>query len=821
MNIKKVQKKIAYTIYAIMTILAANTWAQENGSFSLSGTITDSISGKSIEFATVAIVEIKQKINANENGEYTIDLPTGEYTMIFNSPGMKSVTKKVRITGAIVLDIALEPTTIGGSAITIQGERDVQKVSRYTMPKEEIKEVPGTFGDSLRAVETMAGIERGQTMGPFGWLAIRGLGPDDHRFYVDGIPVRKVQHFGALHSIFNNEVLRDIDVFSSAFPVMRGSATGSVLEFNSIDEVKEFQMVADISLLSANATVLSPVQIEEQPGVNEKEKSAKTKTIGYWIAGARYGYLSLFAPKLAKAMTGDKGIDFDISYYDYQLKGKYFLSTNHALTLFLFGGAEGLDFDINFEVKTKEELIDDGADPFALDVAAVQESYFHTQSLMHTYLPSSKIKNDFKVYTSLNESKLRYNNKTEGVASWAANHGVITQPNMYGAKNDFRLSVFEEFYILNTGLELTYYDFLAQGITMVPKHSINGSGYIDLTNPTDESKYEVVNTNQKSNSLGAGGYMQNRLQYEGFELAGGFRVDHLNEQNLTTIDPRGRFTYTSPFDTSISLAGGQYSSFVQTNVYYFEFFPQLFETKLKAERGFHRSFGIEQKFKEKYSVKLEGYLNNFDRMLEFVGDANTLADNLGERRIHGIEVSLKKESTSGKFDCYGWINYTYGKSESKSNMPNDPLGNEWISGDFDRTHSLKLVGGIRYGLNLLGLRFQYYSSYPETPIIGDDGGIAYTLDDVTSRTRYAPTYGESNSRFRSPQHQLDVRFSRTSQYEWGHIKWYIEFLNIYNFKPEDSQNWAYNKPYADGKNPTYGSTAALALIPNFGVEFKF
>ena len=184
-------------------------------------------------------------------------------------------------------------------------------------------------------------------------------------------------------------------------------------------------------------------------------------------------------------------------------------------------------------------------------------------------------------------------------------------------------------------------------------------------------------------------------------------------------------------------------------------------------------------------------------------------------------MSLKKNRMSSKFGYYGWINYTYGFSEYKSNRSNDPYGKKWLPDDNDRRHSLKLVSGIHFGANLLGLRFQYYSSYPEDPVVGDDGGTAYTLNGQP-RTRYGPVYGKRNSRYRAPQHSLDLRFSRKSKYKWGTLTWYVEFLNIYNFKPDDTQNWAYNKSYNNGTNPSFGSQdGVIGIMPNFGVEARF
>ncbi len=789
--------------------LTSQLQAQENPEYTLQGQVSDPM-GDPLEFATIAIVELKQKTEIGENGAYAIRLPAGEYTVIVSSPGMKPHRGTLQLSQDQTLDIVLEPHTIGGSSVTIEGERDIQKISRYTMAKEEMKNVPASFGDSLGAIATMAGIEQN---GLFGSMAIRGLGATEHRFYVDGVPIREPRHFGALHSIINNEVVQEIDIYSSAFPVEYGAPIGSVLQFNTVDQVDKREIYADLSLLSLNATILSPIRKPDS-------SSSNAKTAGYWIIGGRYGYTSLFAPALVKAMTGDDGIEFHNIYYDYQFKGKYFLNKDHSITMLLFGGYDSATLDGKMRVKTKEELIDEGADPFSLDMYGHFDNSYHSQSITCTYFPSDKLKNEMKLYTSLNELNMHWLYKSKEVAEWGKGTTISTDPNIYGIKDDLYLDLFDQVYLIKAGADLTYYDFKASGNTIVP--AAQNTWYIDTPDPADPDLYTLAEISQSAVNNTLGGYLENRVNYQGLTVAGGFRTDYLKTQNQTIFDPRGRASYTAPTETTISVAGGQYSSFFQTNVYYFEYLPQIFELDLKPERAVHRSAAIEQRFLEKYTITLEGYMNDFSDLVQVGAKPNVLASNLGEARTRGVEITVKKDKITRKLDYYGWMNYTYGISEQKSHRPADPLGEKWISGDFDRRHSLKAVSGIRYGASLLGLRFQYYSSYPETPIVGDDGGVAYTLSGSANpnRIRYAPAYGDKNSRFRSPQHQLDVRFSRTSQYKWGSLNWYVEVINIYNFKPDDTQEWAYNKPYSDN-NPSYGSSADFAFLPNFGVEAKF
>jgi hypothetical protein len=69
-------------------------------------------------------------------------------------------------------------------------------------------------------------------------------------------------------------------------------------------------------------------------------------------------------------------------------------------------------------------------------------------------------------------------------------------------------------------------------------------------------------------------------------------------------------------------------------------------------------------------------------------------------RAYGVEVLIRREVKSGLF---GWLSYSLSRSERDRN-------GSWVAYDFDRTHLVNLVAGLRLPRNWdLGLRFQYQS----------------------------------------------------------------------------------------------------------------
>ena len=104
------------------------------------------------------------------------------------------------------------------------------------------------------------------------------------------------------------------------------------------------------------------------------------------------------------------------------------------------------------------------------------------------------------------------------------------------------------------------------------------------------------------------------------------------------------------------------------------------------------------------------------------------------------------------------------------------------------------------------------SGFPYTPIISSDEKLP---------GRYSPIYGIPLSKRYNLSHRLDIRYSQDITFTKSTLKWYIEFINVYNYRPNSSQKWSYTKPFEKNSNPVLTSSNPLGIIPNFGLEYRF
>ena len=83
---------------------------------------------------------------------------------------------------------------------------------------EQIKAVPVLFGetDILKTLQLLPGVQNG-TEGMNG-VYVRGGGPDENLFLLDGVSVYNVNHLGGFFSAFNSSAVKNVTLYKGSFP---------------------------------------------------------------------------------------------------------------------------------------------------------------------------------------------------------------------------------------------------------------------------------------------------------------------------------------------------------------------------------------------------------------------------------------------------------------------------------------------------------------------------------------------------------------------------------------------------------------------------
>ncbi len=682
---------------------------------------------------------------------------------------------------ALALDAADELPVKTGRKVVLKSEADKQTAGRVTLTGDQIKNTPATFGDALNALTSLAGISRTDAL--LGNLVIRGAGNEANRFFVDGIPIPRPQHFGGLHSVLNNDIVKEANVYASAFPVTYGGATGAVLEFKTIDDVDKFGAVIDIGLVSANFLLKAP-----WPGGDNRPE-------GYWITAGRVGYLPLIIPPIYKAITGDTFIALP-QYYDYQLKGKIVLDQKgeHGLTFLALGSYDIVE--VLRSASSGESYFD--SDLKYIKPGTAWEISAHSQGLYYDYEPSRKMKNHVLLFNTLVADRGSFNYETTDTSGYAK-----SQPNLAGIKNNFSIQWLEGSARLNLGLEYSLYYLAASGNFLDYSSSVlvSGQGYITPKRQYDNHSVHHVPS----------GYVENKFQFGSLRMVPGVRADYLPVSRHLAIGPRGLMGYDFSTGTTLEAAGGVYQSFAQVNMAHLDTYSSSFavlsnSSNLKPEEAVHRSLAVLQKYKL-WDFKVEGYLNDIYRQIgAYYGQSYT--PEFGNRyatKNMGAEFSVRKASDgTGEHDFYGWASYTLSRSVTRDQLS-----------EYDQTHNIKLVAGYIHGIHNLSLRADIYSGFAYFP-------IKDSQRDSSTSSGFYPVYDTSRSAHYPLAHRISIRYSQERIRSWGSWRWYFEVVNATNSAPQGQQVFNYSRPYQEGVNPTLEPLEPrIPILPNFGVEIRF
>ena len=192
--------------------------------------------------------------------------------------------------------------------VTVSGTRTTQVSTRIT--RVEAREIPGTFGDPLRAVETNPGVVPLYTGVPF--FFIRGAPPGDVGYYVDGVRIPLLYHALVGPSVIHPGLIDHVDVYRGAAPIRYGGTAGATVAAESREPLSSAGGEANLRIFDVGGLVEKPFDDGHL----------------HVMAGGRYSYTALIASLLSGAT---------LEYWDYQTRVSYDLNRRNRITVTAFG----------------------------------------------------------------------------------------------------------------------------------------------------------------------------------------------------------------------------------------------------------------------------------------------------------------------------------------------------------------------------------------------------------------------------------------------------------------------------------------------------
>ncbi|MTI31892.1 TonB-dependent receptor, partial [Xanthovirga aplysinae] len=702
--------------------------------------------------ATVYIEELKTGCVADENGFYSIQMPTGKYKLKYSFIGMKPVDLEIELHQDKVQNIYLKESDLKLDAVVVSSSSTEQKVANVErLNVETLKKLPAFLSevDVVRSILTLPGVSNsGEGSSGFN---VRGGNIDQNLILLDGAPVYSTSHTFGLFSIYNPDLLDHVELYKGGIPPEYGGKISSVLDVHQKNEIADtFSGTGGLGLLSSRLALEIPLV---------KDKSSL-------ILAGRRSYTDLFF-KLSK----EDSIKDNITYfYDLNAKLNYKFSDKDQIFISTYFGRDDFmikkEFGFNYGNKTASFNWNHiFSDRFYSDLTATYSNYDYETGLdtgPEAFQVTSKIinynlKGDFNYFLSdKHQIKFGANSyfhqyKPGTIVPGPENNGLVA-------------SSLDDEYALEPAIYVSDQYKPTKRLSIL--YGLRYSMFLKL-GPEEVNVYEPGVPRTPETIIGVNKFASGDISsmFSGFEPRISLNYD-LSESSSLKLSYDRMMQYWQLVTNTTGAVPVDTWKYSGANV------EPLVGDQISL--GYFRKFNNNLEFSAetyyKYMQNVLDYKNGAQLQMNEYLDADLLS---GIGRSYGLELMLKK--VRGKFT--GWISYTLSKSERKvdSPFPEERInGGEWYNSNTDKPHDLNIV--LMYEINpkwSISTNFSYATGVPLTLPDGQYFWEGNPILNYSGRNQYRlPDY-----------HRLDLSVTYDPPQKEGRRwkgSWTFGLFNVYN-----------------------------------------
>ena len=701
---------------------------------------------------------------ADAEGVYRFaDIAPGQYALSVAAPGFgEEVTAFAVVEGEVAeATFYLAPDrgwerVQADDEMVVEGERVEPEVVERRLQSSEIRAMPGTGGDIVRAVQSLPGVARS----PFntGQLIVRGTSPEDSGFYLGGAPLPIVFHFGGLATVINADSLDQVAYLPGNFGVRYGRRVGGVVDLRTDRSLPDRSWgYASVDLFQTSLFVQS--RITEQAALTfSGRRSYIDAILNPFVQVALAEGDTLRLPAFTDAQLRLLRRKEDGSTLD----GMLILSQDR------FSYSEQ-DFDAEDGTETSEltiqflkgwvqwrEILEGGWITELTLSGGPEDTRAVYQEEDETFDQRSAAAGRLEVYRGVPE---------DGWVGWRMGVDVEVADQEYSFDAE-ALNEFTEFDGVESG----------QGQIVWP------GVYIEQTQRTRDGSFEGVP---------------------------GVRVDAMitdSGYQAVSIDPRLGLRWTLSPSTRLRGSVGRYSQFPLLR----ELEPPQGNDSLLPEWALQTSLGIDQEINTSLSVEATAYhlwlqdviVGREDRFVFQLGPPPTAPldtapyANEGTGRNFGVEGLVRYEDPR----LLAWLGATV-SSATRVKRPDQ----ERSRFEYDQPLVLTAVSSYKFPRALqLGVRLRYSSGNPYTPVTGN-------IRVLDGEHTFLPLYDTNNSSRTPTYFTIDTRVDKTWTYEKWRLTAYLDLQNTTNRRNVELVNYSY-----DWSEELY--VYSLPILPAFGVR---
>lgn len=310
-----------HLLLLILCSLTTLVYAQK---VTISGYVTDKASGERLINANIYNKDTYLGTTANNYGYYSISLPKGKTTLVVSFIGYQPQEFDLNLQEDLNLNIELELSTDEIEEVTVVGNQinkvEDTQMSMVDLPVQKMQKIPVILGeaDVLKVIQLLPGVQSG-TEGTSG-IYVRGGGPDQNLFLLDGVPVYNASHLLGFFSVFNPDAIKTVKLYKGGFPARFGGRLSSVVDISMKDgNMKKIKGNFSIGAISSKLQLEGPI--------------IKDKTS--FMLSARRTYLDIVAQPIITYVNAIEGSNArgGAYFHDYNLKLNHIFNDRSRLYL--------------------------------------------------------------------------------------------------------------------------------------------------------------------------------------------------------------------------------------------------------------------------------------------------------------------------------------------------------------------------------------------------------------------------------------------------------------------------------------------------------
>ena len=695
-------------------------------------------------------------------------LPAGPVSIKAVVPDYENFSDTLHIKRGVATDVVyrLQRIAYGDNEVVVYGKEEKKEVAQRTLTLQEVQNIPGLGGDAVKVIETLPGVARVSIISSD--IIVRGSASGDTKYYLDGIMIPQLFHFGGIKSTYNSDALASVDLYPGGFNVEYGDAVGGTVEIKGRPaKTDRWHADLDMNLIDASALFEGPIN---------PQLSLLTTFRRSYIADV----LTFAIKKIGI------NIPFTVApyYWDNVTRLDYHPSKNTTMFLTFFASDDELKFIVQ-NVRGGSTEVSDAEDQLSESNAFKTLLYGYDQTI------SGSLQNALRLAltnTSMSQNIFSFDRDQRDI------YGSYVRDQLSYMRSD-RLK-------LMGGVDVSP-NLAKYGVAVLGQNGAiasNGQLWISDLALYAKAEYKPV---------------------EKVTLIPGARYDYYTD--IHQGEPSLRLTARYDYIPGHAIKGsiGTYSQDPQPVGQAVD--PVFGNPNLPPTLGTQSVLGYEYKITDLINLDVQGYYNTqtdipdqTDSLVPITHKSlNFLPVEKG--RMYGLELLLKHNQ--GKH-FFGWVSYSLSKSLRNSPIPYsrsfnpdtwDP--NSWYLNSLDQTNNLQIIGSWKLPWAFeAGFRYQYTTGNPITPNLGYTEHIS---QDNMETGHYDQLSGAPRSDRMGPYNQLDCRIARKFTYDKWIFTAYIDVQDVSYFWYNSPSTYEYS--YDGFERQTIGGI----IIPSFGLKAEF